>query len=92
MIKIQYFYELHYCILLFEGVTHTDDATATHTSEVYVAIALKTLYMGLVTFTVSHNMIFVMILMKAGQFMENILVGVTRTYVHMQTHTHTHCA
>ena len=48
---------------------HTDGATATHTSEVCIAITLKMLYMELVTLTVSHNMIFLMILMKAGQFM-----------------------
>ena len=48
---------------------HTDGATATHTSEVCVAITLEMLYMGLVTFTVSHNTIFLMILKKAGQFM-----------------------
>jgi hypothetical protein len=47
---------------------HTDGAIVAHTSEVCTAITLKMLYLWLVTFTISHNVIFLMILTKSGQF------------------------
>jgi hypothetical protein len=34
---------------------HTDGATATHTSEVCIAITLKMLYMGFVTFSFTQH-------------------------------------